>query len=170
MWTSIKPVSALILNDRIRKFSPLSYRKPYAFWHAHVWGRGFFKSPIVCSVCPPDGQRAQLTYRVVLTSRWVDCFWAQVTDYTIQPSMLWKYLILTKNSMFWLKISTFSSVTPSGLLNFLFLTALSFCLWGLCPLFDIFRKEREVFVEASICRMLITEAGWLICWNLGVKN
>lgn len=84
--------------------------------------------------------------------------------------MLWKYLVLTKNSMFWLQIATSSSVTPSGLLNFLFLTALCFCLWDLCPLFDVFGKEGEAFVEASVCRMSITEAGWLICWNLGVNN
>lgn len=29
----------------------------------------FLKSTILCSVCPPDGQRAQLTYGVLLTSR-----------------------------------------------------------------------------------------------------
>lgn len=42
-----------------------------------------------------------------------------MTEHTIQPSVLWKHLILRKNSMFLWKIAAFSSVMPSCLLNFL---------------------------------------------------
>jgi len=74
MLTSITPVSALILDDRIVKFSILPVEGHILFDMCMCevlvgfLFLFFLKSTIVCSMCP-DGQRVLLTHRVVLTSR-----------------------------------------------------------------------------------------------------